>query len=810
MCHAQSLGMDPDKDSAFLWLAEESLKAPVPAGWEIILGEEDGAVPFYFNETLNKSIWEHPLDAEYRMKFQKMKAMIGPRASHLKAHTMTEKEEKEDEDEDEIISLEEVLDDTDSQPEIKNERTLENQKKRQQDNLHKHEEHGRAVQGEQSLVPLPSSRPDSSSAPPSSSAAPLVSDITTSSKSDSETISKLQEQVVSLTEERASLQHSIGRLQSRLEVERMNWEEETNRRVLLKEKEVHTRIQKAVDACAGEWHGKLEALQAEISELKKGKVDGGPRPAIAKIAEKNNLQGQQLQQQQQQQQQEHRQEQQQQHEKQEQEQPEQQHQHHHQESCRQRQELDCQHRQQQKSDKNQELRYPDKPTDLSEHVDMVAGDLDTCFIANTEGGINERITHPFKREAELIATVRAQEDTIQRLCEEVQRFFSSRCVELTNSHGRQPFSSEKTAYECGSQPRRFGVEASGNIASSSNLVRLSPTTASSTCDIGLSSSIAQVRSNESHPFRSPSTFVNGPRSRIAELELALDVERLKVEKATSHERSVQMHRHERELQRLHDEISLQLPILVAAAVKRLHATDDASMEERWLTDAVRIEEAGEEAEGERRKINNDATEETGKVPSDAPRCWSKCSRHLQERRRARSKTWRGPVGGVGAIESRGCSGEKISFLAKRPIRLGDEKSESFAVQLLHRWRQKNEALEAEIAHLRAAGFNHIRPFPSSSYPALYYPGAPQRESYPPSPSSVSPPLSFAFSNASSARPPVAAAAASLPLSSAKCSTEWGEDRFSSAKGVGEGLEKIEQRHALEAWRRKYGRIAMGA
>ena len=810
MCHAQSLGMDPDKDSAFLWLAEESLKAPVPAGWEIILGEEDGAVPFYFNETLNKSIWEHPLDAEYRTKFQKMKAMIGARASHLKAHTMTEKEEKEDEDEDEIISLEEVLDDTDSQPEIKNERTLENQKKRQQDNLHKHEEHGRAVQGEQSLVPLPSSRPDSSSAPPSSSAAPLVSDITTSSKSDSETISKLQEQVVSLTEERASLQHSIGRLQSRLEVERMNWEEETNRRVLLKEKEVHTRIQKAVDACAGEWHGKLEALQAEISELKKGKVDGGPRPAIAKLAEKNNLQGQQLQQQQQQQQQEHRQEQQQQHEKQEQEQPEQQHQHHHQESCRQRQELDCQHRQPQKSNKNQELRYPDKPTDLSEHIDMVAGDLDTCFIANTEGGINERITHPFKREAELIATVRAQEDTIQRLCEEVQRLFPSRCVELTNSHGRQPFSSEKTAYECGSQPRRFGVEASGNIASSSNLVRLSPTTASSTCDIGLSSSIAQVRSNESHPFRSPSTFVNAPRSRIAELELALDVERLKVEKATSHERSVQMHRHERELQRLHDEISLRLPILVAAAVKGLHATDDASMEERWLTDAVRIEEAGEEAEGERRKINYDATEETGKVPSDAPRCWSKCSRHLQERRRARSKTWRGPVGGVGAIESRGCSGEKISFLAKRPIRLGDEKSESFAVQLLHRWRQKNEALEAEIAHLRAAGFYHIRPFPSSSYPALYYPGAPQRESYPPSPSSVSPPLSFAFSNASSARPSVAAAAASLPLSSAKCSTEWGEDRFSSAKGVGEGLEKIEQRHALEAWRRKYGRIAMGA
>ncbi|CAM9134292.1 unnamed protein product, partial [Choristocarpus tenellus] len=47
--HAAILGMTLPEDEQFLWVAEESLLAPLPEGW-VQLREEDSGHPYYYNE----------------------------------------------------------------------------------------------------------------------------------------------------------------------------------------------------------------------------------------------------------------------------------------------------------------------------------------------------------------------------------------------------------------------------------------------------------------------------------------------------------------------------------------------------------------------------------------------------------------------------------------------------------------------------------------------------------------------------------------------------------------------------------------
>jgi centrosomal protein CEP164 len=62
-----------------MWIAEEGLKAPLPAGWRACVdktaaadGDGDGVDDgengdvYYFNFDTAESIWEHPCDEEYR------------------------------------------------------------------------------------------------------------------------------------------------------------------------------------------------------------------------------------------------------------------------------------------------------------------------------------------------------------------------------------------------------------------------------------------------------------------------------------------------------------------------------------------------------------------------------------------------------------------------------------------------------------------------------------------------------------------------------------------------------------------------
>ncbi|CAM9471127.1 unnamed protein product, partial [Ectocarpus sp. 8 AP-2014] len=83
--HAKYLGMDPEGDGAYMWIAEEALNAEVPEGW--VTGEGEGeyeGLVYYYNEATGESTWDHPLDEFYREKFKRKKAR----------RTAREKEEK--------------------------------------------------------------------------------------------------------------------------------------------------------------------------------------------------------------------------------------------------------------------------------------------------------------------------------------------------------------------------------------------------------------------------------------------------------------------------------------------------------------------------------------------------------------------------------------------------------------------------------------------------------------------------------------------------------------------------------------------
>ena len=62
------LGIDPVKYPEYVYIAKESLLAPVPEGWE---EQEDNGDPFYLQIATGKTQWEHPEDEKYRLKFKK-------------------------------------------------------------------------------------------------------------------------------------------------------------------------------------------------------------------------------------------------------------------------------------------------------------------------------------------------------------------------------------------------------------------------------------------------------------------------------------------------------------------------------------------------------------------------------------------------------------------------------------------------------------------------------------------------------------------------------------------------------------------
>jgi len=62
--YAEFLGMDPEQDKEFLYIAIEGLKAPVPPPWETYYDDNDEI--FYVNPQTGQKMYDHPLDEEYR------------------------------------------------------------------------------------------------------------------------------------------------------------------------------------------------------------------------------------------------------------------------------------------------------------------------------------------------------------------------------------------------------------------------------------------------------------------------------------------------------------------------------------------------------------------------------------------------------------------------------------------------------------------------------------------------------------------------------------------------------------------------
>ena len=71
--YAHYLGLDLRLDGELLWLAEEGLYAPVPEGYTEMLDLH--GTPYYYHIATRSVSWEHPLDAEYRLKLRGMRSI---------------------------------------------------------------------------------------------------------------------------------------------------------------------------------------------------------------------------------------------------------------------------------------------------------------------------------------------------------------------------------------------------------------------------------------------------------------------------------------------------------------------------------------------------------------------------------------------------------------------------------------------------------------------------------------------------------------------------------------------------------------
>ncbi|KAI8824966.1 uncharacterized protein EV422DRAFT_239586 [Fimicolochytrium jonesii] len=70
--YAKFLGIDTEKEKHLLWIARDSLKAPLPPNWKPCQ-TDDGNI-YYFNFTTGESIWDHPCDEHYKKLYETEKA----------------------------------------------------------------------------------------------------------------------------------------------------------------------------------------------------------------------------------------------------------------------------------------------------------------------------------------------------------------------------------------------------------------------------------------------------------------------------------------------------------------------------------------------------------------------------------------------------------------------------------------------------------------------------------------------------------------------------------------------------------------
>lgn len=89
IAYARYLGMDPITDGDLLWIAEEALKAPLPAEWTEHLDKADRV--FYNNVQTHVSSWTHPLEKIHRDTY---KTIVNFRSRNLSKEEKTVELEK--------------------------------------------------------------------------------------------------------------------------------------------------------------------------------------------------------------------------------------------------------------------------------------------------------------------------------------------------------------------------------------------------------------------------------------------------------------------------------------------------------------------------------------------------------------------------------------------------------------------------------------------------------------------------------------------------------------------------------------------
>ncbi|KAL0592615.1 hypothetical protein ABG067_000179 [Albugo candida] len=70
--HATVLGIDPEVEYDLLWVAKESLIAPLPEGWHAVTSTDSGE-PYYYSEITGESRWDHPCDEQFRQLYLDLK-----------------------------------------------------------------------------------------------------------------------------------------------------------------------------------------------------------------------------------------------------------------------------------------------------------------------------------------------------------------------------------------------------------------------------------------------------------------------------------------------------------------------------------------------------------------------------------------------------------------------------------------------------------------------------------------------------------------------------------------------------------------
>ena len=71
LAYAEMIGMDIGEDMEFLWLADEALCAPEPAGWEE--RQDPRGDSYYFNETTGMAMAQNPVDYHYQQLYLQLK-----------------------------------------------------------------------------------------------------------------------------------------------------------------------------------------------------------------------------------------------------------------------------------------------------------------------------------------------------------------------------------------------------------------------------------------------------------------------------------------------------------------------------------------------------------------------------------------------------------------------------------------------------------------------------------------------------------------------------------------------------------------